>query len=250
MKKLFKFEFRKLLHSKSFYIIFGLGLLSIILFMILGRVMSDFVVGDSSEMYNATATMLVVLPNSGIASLLGTYLVLFACSDFSQHTIKNIYARGYSRTSVYFIKYLLSLAATLTVAIFYVLFGFVFTLVLGGHVASIASYMWANLALQFLVLVGMHGMFFGVAMICNKTGVGIIVNVVGIELIFTLLNFLMQIAKIEFNILDYYLEMILANLMNSQQLTTAALVRAIVMPIVYAVGFVTAGWFVNRRREV
>ena len=247
MIKLLKFELRKLRQSKSFYIIFGLGLLSIILFMILGKVLTDvFATPDG----NPLASMLVVLPNSGFVSLLGVYLVIFACGDFSQHTIKNIYARGYSRTTVYFTKYLLSLAVTLAVALFYMLFSFLFALVLGGHVASIAGYMWGCLALQFWVLVGMHGMFFGVAMICSKTGVGIFVNVVGIELLFTLLNLLIQIAKIKFNILDYYLEMILANLMGGAPLTTAELVRAIVMPVVYAVGFVTAGWLVNHKREV
>lgn len=247
MSKLLKFEWRKLWQSKSFYIIFGLGLLSTILFMILGKVLTDvFATPDG----NPLASMLVVLSNSGFVSLLGVYLVIFACADYSQQTIKNIYARGYSRTAVYFSKYLISLLVTWAVALFYMVFSFLFALVLGGHIAVMSSWMWGYLALQFWVLVGMHGLYFGMAMIFGKTRIGIIANVVGVELFFTLLHLLIQIIKINFNILDYNLEMILATLMGDHQLGTAGLVRVLVMPAVYAVVFVGGGWLASYRREV
>lgn len=250
MKNLFKFEFRKLWQSKSLYIIFGLGLFSIILIMLLGKLVTDVF----NVTPNATVYLLSAISAGSVPSLVGIYLAIFACSDNQQHTIKNVYARGYSRDAVFFTKYLVSLMVTFAVAILYILFAFVFALILGGRADSMAGYMWGKLALQFWILFGLHGLYYGVSQLTGKMVISLVINIVGIGLVFTLLNALISIitskANIDFSIFDYNLEMMLSNLLGEDKLTTAQLVRALVVPFAYAAVFITGGWFVNRRRDV
>lgn len=255
MINLLKFEFRKLWQSKSFYIVFALGFVSIVLMMLLGKLVFNITP-------NATLYMIIGIPNSmlvgiqglSMASLLGVYLAIYVCSDYGQHTIKNIYARGYSRSAVFFSKYLVSLGVTLFVGLIYVLFTFVFALILGGHADGMSSYMWGKLILQFWVLFGFHGMFFGISMMLGKVAGSLAINIVGVELVFVLLNALISILgtkfNFEFNIMNYNLGTILNTLSSDAQLINTEFTRALVMPIVYTVVCVGGGWLINRRRDV
>ena len=251
MKNLLKFEWRKLWQSKSLYIVFGVGLLCMVLSMVAFKMLSMTV--------SATASTLLALQSSNFislvgASLLSVFVTIFACADHSQHTIKNIYARGYNRTAVYFSKYLISLLVTFMIAAIYMALNFVLALILGGEVGSMpAGFDWGDLALQFWVLFGLHSLYFGVSMIIGKMAGSLAVNLVGIGLFFVVLNAIITIAKIDFDITEYELDYILMGLSGPLGIGFAQkpdLLHALLVPAVYAVVFITAGWLVNRRRDV
>ena len=256
MIKLLKFEWRKLWRQKSLYICFGIGLLISMLFIILGKVLDvRFGVGFGT----AAGSLLVMLPKSGFMSLLGVYLALFVCSDFSQHTIKNIYARGYSRSAVYFAKYLISLGVAVAMALLYYIFSFFFTLMLGAGVGSLSGAQWGALALQLWILVGIHALYFGIAMMIGKTGGSVAINAIGISLVFSMIGLLISILDLNFNIDDYNLESLFQFVTGVQlnttmgadvQLTASLVGRSLILPVVYAGIFVGGGWLVNQRRDV
>ncbi len=249
-----KFEWRKLWQSKAMYIIFSLGLISITLMMILSKTLSELTSIFSSPDINATSMLLTALTSGSFITLLGIYIALFACQDYTQHTIKNIYARGYSRTAVYFSKYLVSLWVTFVVAMIYMLYSFLLAAILGAPVHDLADYQWGSFALQFLWLIGIHGLLFGLSTMIGRVGISVAVNLVGVSICFSLLDLLISlifsgVKDFSFKITDYQLDYILVSLMGTK-LTQAELVRAIVMPIVYAGVFVTGGWLVSKRRDV
>lgn len=253
MINLLKFEFRKLWQSKSLYIVFSIGFISIIMYMLLAKIMVEIFHAS----LNATVSMLSVLVISNFVSLLGIYLAIFVCSDYSQHTIKNIYARGYNRSAVYFSKYLISLLVSLLVAILYIAFGFLFVLISGGYVGSMPANMWGDLALQLWVVVGLHGLFFGISMMVGKVAGSLALNLIGVSVVFGLATLFFQIIKVDFNVMNYSLETILGGLSGdlSQMMSTvgiehSTLIRALVVPLVYIIIFVGGGWLVNRRRDV
>ena len=253
MNKLFKFEWRKLWQQKSMYIVFGIGLITITLMMILSKVMS-VIADEVMPSQNATEYMLSAIAGSSFISLLGIFIAIFVCADNHQHTIKNIYARGYSRDAVFFSKYLISLALSFAVVIIYMVYSFLLALVLGMHAATMPAHMWGSLALQFWVVFGLHGLYFGLSMMLGKLGGSIALNIFGVTVVFSLLALLISLifARVEnfnFSINDYQLSMIITTLLG-KKLTTAQLVRALVMPLCYSGVFVTGGWLVNRRREV
>lgn len=247
MINLLKFEFRNLWQQKSLYIVFGIGLVSIVLAMMVANIFLEI----SHATANATEIMVSVLVMSNLVTLLGVYLALFVCNDFSQHTIKNIYARGYSRSAVYFSKYIVSLLVTIVVTLLYMAFGFLVALILGGYVGDMPAGKWGDLALQLWVVVGLHGLFFGVSMMVSKIAGSLALNLVGVTIAFSLLNAIFQIAKIDFNVMNYSLEMILGGLSGITEGTThPGLIRALVVPLCYVIIFVGGGWLVNRRRDV
>ncbi len=247
MIKLLKFEWRKLLRQKSLYICFGIGLLVTVLFVSLGKILAERLGVD----LNATAvdSMLQVISESGFVSLLGIYLAIFVCHDFGQQTIKNIYARGYSRTLVYFTKYLVSLGVTLAMGLLYMVFSFLFCLIIGIPVGTMTAAVWGTLALQLWVLIGMHGLFFGIGMMIGKTGGSVALNLFGISFAFSILELLFQIFNIDFSILDYNLEMVLSTLITTE-LSKTVILRAVLLPLTYAVVFIGLGYWLNNRRDV
>ncbi len=253
MGKLLKFEWRKLWQQKSLYIIFSIGFISTILAMLLAKVMLEIFHATP----NATQSMLGVLTMSNFVSLLGIYIAIFVCSDYSQHTIKNIYARGYGRSAVFFSKYLVSLFIALVVALLYIGFGFLFALVLGGYVGSMPANMWGDLALQLWVVFGLHGLFFGISMMVGKVAGSLALNLVGVSVLFGLVTLFFQIIKVDFNVMNYNLESILGGLSGnlSQTMSTVGiehpnLIRALFVPLAYVIVFVGGGWLVNNRRDV
>jgi ABC-type transport system involved in multi-copper enzyme maturation permease subunit len=258
MGKLLKFEWRKLWRQKSLYIIFSIGFISIILSMLLAKLVSEVaaIFNPSDDTLNATKAMLSVLvSSSNFISLLGIYIAIFVCSDYSQHTIKNIYARGYNRSAVYFSKYLISLFVSVVVAIIYIAFGFLFVLISGGYAGSMPADMWRDLVLQLWTVVGIHGLFFGISMMVGNVAGSLAFNLVGVSVVFALLNTFFQVIKVDFDVMRYSLEMILGGLARmpisyNAVIEHPGLVRALIVPLAYVIVFVGGGWLVNRRRDV
>lgn len=241
---LLKFEWRKLWRQKSLYICFGIGLLIITLAMLTSKTFNTLT--------DAVNTMFVVL-STGFTSFLGIFMAVFVCHDFSQQTIKNVYARGYQRTTVYFAKYFISLVATLLMVLLYLAYGFVLSLMLGGEVGSLLGWQWGALALQVWSIIGFHGLFFGVGMLLTKVGGTVALNLVGISFCFQILNLIFVLLEIDFNILDFSLETLFTDILNTlidNRITTKLVTRAVILPFAYVVIFVGAGWYVNQRRDV
>jgi len=244
MIKLLQFEWRKLWRQKSLYICFGFGLLIILL-----TILSLKIYGILEPACN----MMYMILNSGFVAFLGIFVALFICQDYNQQTIKNIYARGYSRSAVFFSKYLISLFVTVFMALVYLLFTFLCSVILGSSVGSLAGWQWGVMALQFWTLIGFHAMFFGMSMMIGKIGGSVALNLVGINFAFVILELIFSVLEIDFKIQNFNLQNLFTALFDTifyLAMPTKLLLRAIFLPLSYSVIFITAGWFVNYRREV
>lgn len=248
MTKLFKFEWRKLWQQKSFYICFGVGLIMSLLVIILARVVVG-AFGGTFQDASAVDFMMSAVAGSGLIDLLGIYLAIFACHDYNQHTIKNLYARGYSRSSVFFTKYLVSLGVTLVMGLVYMLFAFLCCLAFGGRVGTMTGTMWATLALQLWILVGVHGLYFGISMMIGKIGGAVALNIVGVSVIFSILELILQICRIDFDIISFNFDNLIL-LFNGETITQSMCLKGILLPLAYAGIFVGLGYYFNYRRDV
>lgn len=136
MGQLFRFEFRKLFRQKSFYIcgcvLIGLILLTAVtLNMIYSLSQGNMEAGgvtvsasDDGFLYTGIYMLVGAVSSSNFTIVLAVFLSLFVCSDYTNGTLKNIIARGYSRTRIYAVKYMVSLAATTVYTIVCWLTGF------------------------------------------------------------------------------------------------------------------------------
>ena len=111
MGNLLRFEFRKLFGQKSFYVC----TLLLLLFVFLSAVLSKLIAENADDAsYPALMTVNILrssLQSANLPLILGIFTALFVCTDHADGTIKNIYAKGYPRTAVYFSKLTAILAA-------------------------------------------------------------------------------------------------------------------------------------------
>ena len=59
-------------------------------------------------------------------------------------------------------------------------------MIFGNHVQNISAFQWGSFALQFLWLIGIHGLYFGLSTMVEKTGIAVALNLFGITLVFSL----------------------------------------------------------------
>ncbi len=94
MKKLLKFELYKLKKTKSLYICSAI-ILALLLFSLLIRLILTKTWGEElMEKPSAVGSMLSSINSSDFILVVGIFIALYVCSDFSQHTIKNIFSRS------------------------------------------------------------------------------------------------------------------------------------------------------------
>ena len=127
MRNLLRFEFRKLLTMKSFWICTAISLfLAFLTFAVIkaslsligdaatqmGELGDTVVIPDVVNSVTVQNVMLSAIDGSSLILLMSIFTIIFVCDDYGkQKTVKNVYAHGFSRTQVFFAKSIVVLAA-------------------------------------------------------------------------------------------------------------------------------------------
>ena len=248
MGKLLQFEFRKLSKQKSFYICSFL----LLVFVVVSALLSKIIFENSTETMQAPIVIDMVKSalSGGNAVLIGIFTALFVCEDFTDGTIKNIYAKGYSRTKVYFSKFIFVLFfAVISCAICW----------LGGAVAgslffeagvAIDGTFIATLLAQLMTILGYTCLFFAISMVFRKTGgaiAGCIVAPMLVSLVFNTADSLLNSENITLG--KYWLDGFWGNLSQSV-VSNETIIIAIAMSAVYMVLFTVVGALINRKQTI
>ena len=112
MKNLLKFEFIKLKKKKSFYIC----TLIMVALLFIAALTTNALINVSAEFgelfeVSSIDSLLSGLSDSSFIMITSIFVVLFVCEDYTNQTVKNVYARGYSRKEVYLSKLISTLAS-------------------------------------------------------------------------------------------------------------------------------------------
>lgn len=173
MKKLIKFEFRKLFKSKSFFIC-----LVVCLGLVLLGGLTTKVLLENSEGEIATPTALSMLKgaigSANVVLISGIFVALFVCEDDTSGTIKNIYARGYSRRDVFISKYLVSLVSILIFTFSSMLLSFLFGLATWSSELKIPNNYFITMLAQIVMMIAYHAVFFTISSKVRSNGSKII----------------------------------------------------------------------------
>ena len=130
MGNMLKFELRRLLKKPVFYIMLGLCVGVAVFYVFSARENMNYMIENMSEIVSEydyygyekswvkehfaeyLSPQRLVLNEFWLIlpSVLAIFTAIFVCEDRARGTIKNIYARGYSRTSVFFAKFIVSSA--------------------------------------------------------------------------------------------------------------------------------------------
>ena len=204
MRRLLRFEFRKLFRQPAFYICAGilaaLTFLNIYSSYMIGRLlMSELGISQTpsalSELTGVTARSQLIraLGGSNVTLILGIFVSLFVCSDYAEGTAKNIIGRGSSRTAWLTAKLAAVLAAAIvmTAAVLLVTFGAAFGFWGLGKGWSLTD------GIRFLVqmlLILAHAAFFALfSLLIRKSGGAVAFNIlvpVTVTLILAILGLL------------------------------------------------------------
>ena len=103
MKKLISFEIRKLLKSKYFYIITAISVIFILLSGLTNKAISDALIANGETVQPYSSYLFTKGALGGTYTMfIAIFVALFATEDSASGTLKNIFAKGYTRSQVYF----------------------------------------------------------------------------------------------------------------------------------------------------
>ena len=249
MNNLIKFEFRKLFKSKSFYICLAvcLGL------VLLGGLTTKVIIENSEgniDLPSKYSMLQGAISSANIVLISGIFTAIFVCEDETLGTIKNIYAKGYSRGSVFISKYITSLVAILIFTFGSMLIAYLFGLLTWPNATTSIDNLFLDIVGQVLSIVAYQSIFFAISSKFGKIGSSIAFNIVGPMLVGMVLTMADAFLKLEdFKLSSYWIDSLLTNLgqttVISQNITTA-----IVMGIIYSITFVGVGFMLNKKKEI
>ena len=255
MKELVKLEFRKLARSKSMYIclaiMLGFILLSAVAYKIL--IASAIDLGEVGAQFNnidVISFTLTTLSNANFFIILGIIAAITFCFDFEEGTIKNIIARGYSRTSLFFAKVLNIICSTTFMFICSFAFSFgVGAIFFGVGNSNIAS-MLGLIGIQYLICLAYAMFFTFLSALIKKKAAAIAINIVAPLAVTVLLTVVDAIIKSEtFSIANYWLDGMIINV-SALGASTAFILTAIIGSLIYLAIFISLGVLVSRKTEV
>ncbi len=247
MRNLLKFEFHKLFKAKSFYICTVIVFLMSFLTVLLNKL-----VLSSTEMANlmpdAMQTMLSAVSSSNFTMISGVFIAIFACYDYEQQTIKNIYSHGFSRNKVYFAKFITCSVATIIMFALTLAFNYLIGLIMLNGATKDGNYL--GLILGQIIYVITYGAFvFAISLIIKKIGISIAFAILGPSLITLLITLIDSLLKLkDFKISSYWLGKFVEDL-TALTTTTNRLWTVIGLTLVYALIFILGGYFINRKQE-
>ena len=215
MGNMLKFECRRLFKKPSFYVCLGLCAVFTILTIVVSRAnFNDMLKYYGSSSYYSLENMketfaknfspdMLALNNTGISmmsTIMAIFMGIFVCEDRVRGTIKNIYARGYSRTDVFLAKFIVaSVTATLiftAITLVAYISGWIMFATKPFEVTPLkVNGIWLLILGKFVAILGVTALYFMLSELIGTTGFSIAANIflpsvasmilyIGLELIY------------------------------------------------------------------
>lgn len=252
MGKLLKFEFRKLQKSKGFYICLFLSL-----GMLLLSAFSTKALMGNPEMsglaYPLADFVRETLSNGNVVLLTGIFVAIFACEDDSCGTIKNIYAKGYSRENVFFAKYIVSLAGVMIIVLLDFLISYLYSLAYFDTTAEKGNLV-VDIIGQIVVMIAYHAIFVAISAWMKKTGGAVAFNIVGpslVSLVLTMIDIVLKLKdKLDgFLFSNYWIQAFMYDFTLASP-STSAIVTGLVGSAIYIALAIVLGLLASKKKEL
>lgn len=251
MKQLLRFEFRKLFRAKSFIVCslisFALILISVLTYKALSGVINDPSIIETGY---TGLLMLKSSYNNGSVTLIGSIMIsLLVCDDYTNDTLKNVYAKGYTKENVFLAKMISSLTAFLIMLLGGMILSFFFGCVFFDGVGEAGSNYAGSMIAIILIALAYFTIFFSIAILLRKLSLSITINIIGPIGMTAILALADSILKIkDFSLTSYWLD---GRLTELSKLTpeTSSVIGGVVVAIVVIAGFFSLGYFIHRKRD-
>lgn len=251
MKNLLRFETRKLLRKKSFYIC-----TAVMVVLILLSIMTLASIADIDD----TFSMMVELPgfdavlqavsNSSFTTIAGIFVALFICEDYEQKTIKLIRSRGNSRTAIQLSKLMIVGIAVTAMYVVVLLVAFLLGTAYFGTGEIENGKFFSVLGVQYLACMGELAMVFFISNILRKNGLSITAVIV-LPILISILLSLGEIVWYEqdLRLNDFWISNLSVNLTETT-VRNKRLTECLITALVYLGVFSAAGVFIGQKRDL
>ena len=257
MKSLLSFEMRKLGRQKSFYICTLVMVVMLILTGFTANLIMNIgqdVIGeiDTSALTINSALDFVVqaIGNSSFAMVIGIFTALFVCADYELQIVKTIYARGYSRQSVYLAKMVVLWFASSLMFVVVELFAFAFGSVYYGVDGFNGIGFLGILGAQYLVFLANTAFYYALCSVIKKVGLSIAACIFVPSIVNLLLTMVDSVLKLKgFSVANIWVSSLLSNI-SSVTVDAKWMIISIVAAVVYMLLFLIVGLQFSKRTEI
>lgn len=175
---------------------------------------------------------------------------LFVSTEFSQGTMKNVVSRGFSRTSIYFSKVIVSMALSLIYLIFNkivnvtlvsIIYGF-------GETTATAFEIFKVIGVEILLIFAFTSLFVMIAMVTRSTAGAMALNIISCTTVGSLLilgNMAFKDIKLE----NYYLEGGISNIMSLHP-SEESLRNGVIMAAIYLISTSIIGLISFKKADI
>ena len=256
MKALLRFEFRKLVRNKAFYICLGIALFLMIINAITTKVLSDVMkqameeIGQKYEPSENALTLMKTVFSNNTPLILGVVVSIIVCEDFSNDIIKNIYSKGYSRDKVYFAKMISSLVAFLTIILVGMIISFLTGLALFGKVGTPGKNYAISMVCIIFVALAYFAIYFSIALIFKKYAPAIVLSILGPTIIMLLLAMADAFIKTDKIILSDYWISGLSSDLSFPNVEDKTIIASCYVPGIVIALFLTITYVLNSKKDV
>ena len=241
MKNLLKFEIRKLKQTKSIYICLVIAMLMLGLNTYLAAQFQDSMTVQESMKGYVSSSMLIMI--------LGIIVPLVVCEDYTNHTLKNIIARGFSRIQVILCKY----AMVVVICLLYNFVIAILSYLLGSFFfqsGNSPDYFISSMIVQILLSLAYATIFFVVSILNTHLGVSIAINIIGpafLSLGLSMIDLFVNINDFQFSALhlDTFIES-----MSQINVVSKDIVQAVCASLVYICISLFIGIMCFKRKEI
>lgn len=240
MSRLLRFEFRRLVRSKSFYICTALFLAMNLYTIHLAHSWGYYLASGLESAFS-------IVCSSEFLLFFAVFAALFTCDDYSGGTIRNILARGFSRTQVYLAKLIVLLCAALVMT---VVCGVIIFIAASTAGEAGLDYFDSDTAMllcaRLLLLFAMTAFYYALSTAIGKTGV----SIAACLLLDTVVALLLGIAILVFDlrdlsIADYWITTVITDASYASHAETSYFTAA----LCYFFGSTALGYLSILKRE-
>lgn len=249
MLKLTRFEMHKLIRQKSFYICIGV-FIAMLVFSAYTAQLSLEESGLTDPTFNGMNYMFDAAGGSVLTMVLGVFIPLFICEDFTSGTIRNIVTRGYTRLGIFCAKLIAVLIASVLMTVIGMAAAYAIgTAFWGAGDASFGAEQVKILLCQLAVSAGIATLFFAVSIVLQKTGGAIAVCLVLPMVLTIVLNLAdAALAEEEIKLSSYWLERI-AGTLGEYTVESDVIKKSLLTSAGYFAATVVASWLAVMKRE-
>lgn len=252
MKKLLRFELRKILRSKAFYVCVAISIGFLILTLVTAKIANDALeaVGQQKLTLSGVFFAKGAISSASIGMISAIFIAIYVCEDFASGTMKTIIAKGNDRTKVYFSKYIISVSAVIIWSIVSVLVAFLIGTAMYGNNEALKDNVAVIIIGQLLGVLAYHSLYFMISYSFTKVGASIALNLLGPLGVNLLLNFGDTLIKSDsFKLTDYWIDGIVGNFTASTT-NNKLIISGMILLVIYCAATAIGGWLIARRKEI